>query len=238
MYCSNCGQENPPDARYCARCGTALAPPLMPGVIYSYSNGWKYLWKHFLELFLILIINWAISAVGGFITSFVFLQIPFSIFVGFPLNYGVSYAYLRAARNENLQVGDMFTGFKTYWTAIGSSLLAAIIVFIGFILLIVPGIYFACKLAFVPYLVVDRRLGVMKAIDESWRMTGGHGWKIFLIGLLAIPIFIAGLLCLGVGVIISGMWVNMALASLYYAVSTSGATPRPSTLTAPPQTAA
>jgi len=94
-----------------------------------------------------------------------------------------------------------------------------LIVLGGLILLIVPGIIFACKLAFVPYLVVDRKLGATDAISTSWRLTNGHAMEVFLIGLLAVPIVIAGLICLIVGVIISAMWIEMAMASLYYAVS-------------------
>jgi len=240
MFCPNCGQNNPPEARFCLKCGATLPAKvtLVPGVGSSYGNGWNQIWKHFWELFLILIINWVISGVGGFVCSLIFLQIPFSVFVGFPLNYGVSYAYLRAARDEKLEVAHMFAGFKNYWNAVGAGLLVTIIVVVGFILLIVPGIYLACKLAFTPYLVVDRKMGVTNAIGESWRMTGGHGWKVFLIGLLGIPIVIAGLICLLVGVIISYMWISMALASLYHAVSTSGAAPGLSSPTAPPPTAA
>ena len=54
-------------------------------------------------------------------------------------------------------------------------------------------------------------------------MTGGHVWTVFFIGLLAIPIGIAGLICFGVGVIISIMWITLALASLYHAVAMSEA---------------
>jgi hypothetical protein len=60
---------------------------------------------------------------------------------------------------------------------------------------------------------------VLQAVRTSWRMTSGYSWKVFLIGLLGIPIVIAGLLCLGVGVIISSLWIQAAFASLYYAVS-------------------
>ena len=115
----------------------------------------------------------------------------------------------------------MFEAFNNYWNAVLASLLVSIIIGIGLILLIVPGIIFACKLAFTPYLVVDRKMAVIEAIQESWRMTGGHAWKIFLIGLLAIPILIAGLICFGVGVIISIMWITLAFASLYHAVAMS-----------------
>jgi hypothetical protein len=62
---------------------------------------------------------------------------------------------------------------------------------------------------------------VIEAIKESWRMTGGHAWTVFFIGLLAIPIGMAGLICFGVGVIISIMWVTITFASLYHAVSMS-----------------
>jgi uncharacterized membrane protein len=114
----------------------------------------------------------------------------------------------------------MFAAFKNYWNAVWSFLLVFVIVFVGFILLIVPGIIFACKLAFVPYLVVDRKMSVMKAIDESWHMTNGYAGKVFLLCLLGIPIVIAGFICLVVGVIISVMWIQTAMASLYHAVST------------------
>jgi hypothetical protein len=53
---------------------------------------------------------------------------------------------------------------------------------------------------------------------ESWQMTDGHAFDVFLIGLLGIPIVIAGLICFGVGVIISYMWIYMATASLYHAI--------------------
>jgi uncharacterized membrane protein len=67
--------------------------------------------------------------------------------------------------------------------------------------------------------VVDKKMSVGKAIDTSWRLTNGYAWKVFLIYLLWIPIVIAGVICLIVGVIISYMWVYMALASLYHAIS-------------------
>jgi uncharacterized membrane protein len=215
---------------------SAVPVALKPGVISSYGNGWKQLWKHFLELFLIFIIYIIIGGVGGFICNLLFFLQPFfTVLVNFPLSYGVSYAYLRAARGDEVEIHDMFAAFQNYWNAVFSFLLVGVIVFIGFILLIVPGIIFACKLAFTPYLVVDKKMGGIEAIKESWRMTGGHAGEVFLIGLLGIPIFIAGLICLGVGAIISVMWISMALSSLYYAVSTAGSVTGQITQPIPPR---
>jgi len=144
------------------------------------------------------------------------------VFVVNPVGYGVAYASLKAARGEKPEVADMFEGFKNYLNVVAASLLTAVIIAVGFILLIVPGIIFACKLAFVPYLVLDKKLNATEAIRESWNMTNGRAGTIFLIGLLAIPIFIAGFICFGVGAIISAMWVSLAFASYYHLVSDSG----------------
>ncbi len=234
MKCKKCGQENPPEAGFCSQCGAPLAAvTLEPGVESTYSHGWRQLWKNFLELFLILIITFVISlpfnivqwvTSSGFIFGFEFL---YGIFIAGPIGYGMSFAYLKAARAEKVEVADMFAAFKNYWNAVLASLLTGIIIFIGFVVFIIPGIFFACKLVFTPYLVVDRKMEVIEAIKTSWSMTDGHGWTVFFIGLLAIPIFIVGLICLGVGVIISGMWVSMAFATLYHAVSISGTVPQP-----------
>ena len=69
-----------------------------------------------------------------------------------------------------------------------------------------------------PYLVVDEEMDVMDALRVSWDMTRGYGMQIFLMGLLAIPVVILGLVCLFVGVIVSVMWISAAFAVMYHAV--------------------
>lgn len=229
MLCKNCGHDNPLEARFCATCGTPLVPLWLPGVVSSYKNAWRQLWKNILELFLILIISWVIGLPAGAgrfggagAVLLGILALPYGILIVGPIGQGVAFAYLKAARGDELQVKDIFEVFHNYWNAVLASLLVGAIVSVGFALLIVPGIVFACKLAFTPHLVVDRKMAVIAAVKESWRMTGGHAWKVFLIGLLAIPICIAGVICFGVGIIVAIMWVGLALASLYHAVSRLG----------------
>lgn len=64
----------------------------------------------------------------------------------------------------------------------------------------------------------------IEAVKESWRMTTGHALTVFLIGLVAIPIAIAGLIVLGVGIIPAIMWIELAFASLYHAVASKAKT--------------
>ena len=206
---------------------TASPVILKPGVGSAYSHAWGRLWKCFLELLLIFVVYAVISAVFSIFSGMAdnnpvisIIGVFYGLLVTNPLGYGMNYANLKAAREESVAIKDLFVTFReNYWNAVLANLLVGVIVAVGFVLVIVPGIIFACKLMFVPYLVVDRKMEVIQAIKESWRMTNGHAWKIFLMGLLAIPIFIAGAICLGVGVIISIMWIILAFASLYHAVS-------------------
>jgi len=224
MLCTQCGYENLPEARFCGKCGTALATLWVPGIGSSYKNGWRQLWKHFPVLLLIGIVYVLISSASS-VFSVVgtgrlgFLAWAYGILLINPIGYGVAFTYLKAARDNSIEVKDMFVVFRNYWNIILASLLIYIVVAIGILLLIIPGIIFACKLAFTPYLVVDRKITAVEAIKESWRMTDGHAWKVFIIGLLALPISIAGLICFGVGIIVAIMWVNLSFAALYHAVS-------------------
>ena len=200
----------------------------------SYRYGWKQFIKYFLELFLISIIVILVQAPFGGLGAFgngfgptvlflmFFLQmfvLAYAILLVAPIDYGASYAFLKGMRNEKVEIKDMFIGFEHYLNVVLANILVGFLVGIGMFFLIVPGIIVACRLAFVRYLVIDRQLDPVEAIKASWRMTKGHGWTIFLMGLLAIPIVIAGLACLVVGVIFAAMWIRCAFASIYYSVS-------------------
>jgi uncharacterized membrane protein len=203
-----------------------------PTVGESFNHGWKTIWKYFLELFLIglllFIISIPINALSfllrdgnlGFgLLIFIVFTVGYGILILGPLEYGMYYAYLKAARGEGLKVSDMFTAFKdNYVNVMLAALLTNIIIGIGIVMLIIPGIFFACKLAFVPYLVIDKKLDAVKAVQTSWQMTEGYAMNIFAMGLLSIFIAIGGLIAFLVGVIIAAMWIYASFASIYYSV--------------------
>lgn len=213
---------------------TKINPPTFsPTVGGSYGYGWKMLMKHFVDLLLVTIIVIVINIpfhlfrssyeIGGIgfpiVVFFGFFALVYEIFIVAPIEYGADWMFLKAMRNEKFEIKDMFSSFEIYLKVILANILVAVIVIMGIIALLIPGIIFACKLAFVPYLVMDRKLDAGEAIKESWRMTKGHAWTIFFIGVLAFFIIIAGLVCCIVGVVPAAMWVSSAFASLYYAVS-------------------
>jgi uncharacterized membrane protein len=195
-----------------------------------YSFGWGRMKKSFLDLFLIIIIVAAVYVPLGMIESLDGNDTPggallkifsfgYLILLLFPIDFGASWVFLKGVRGEKIDVQDMFSVFENYLNVVLAGLLAGAIIGLGMMLLIVPGIIFACRLAFVRYLVMDRKMEPVEAVRESWRMTREHANQIFWTGCLAFGVFIAGLFCFGVGVIVAWMWVRCAFASMYYAVS-------------------
>jgi len=88
-------------------------------------------------------------------------------------------------------------------------------VIMGIIMLLIPGIIIGCRLAFVTYLVMDKKLDPIAAIEESWRLTKGYGWTIFFMGFVSFFIIIFGLIMLIVGIFPAIMWVSSSFAVLY-----------------------
>jgi hypothetical protein len=196
----------------------------------SYSKGWDVMWTTFIELLVVSIVYAFINIPTAtiriepdrfewYLLPVIFLGIAYGIFVSGPIGYSVSWVFLKAVRKEKINIKDMFSVFeRNYWNAVIANLVKGVIIVFGLIMLIVPGIFFACRLAFVQYLVIDQKMDVMDALKTSWEMTRGYGWSIFFIGLLAIPIFIAGLIMLFFGVFISAIWVSCTFAVIYHAV--------------------
>jgi uncharacterized membrane protein len=167
--------------------------------------------------------NWKADGGDWFNMVWVLPIALFSVAYGFLfmpiINYGEKYLFLQAMRGEDADIKYLFEGFKTkYLKIVLANLIVIALAIIGFILLIVPGIIVLCRLAFVPYLVMDKDLEPMQAVEKSWQMTRGHGWKIFWMAIIAFFLYIGGLIVFIVGIIISIMWVHAAFASLYQAV--------------------
>jgi uncharacterized membrane protein len=148
------------------------------------------------------------------------LQGVYQILVAAPLAYGAAYAFLRAARGERPEIGDLFVPFQRNWLqAVLANLIVTVAVVIGFILLVIPGIYLAVKLSCVPFIVIDEGRDAMDAIQESWRRTDGYFWTLLGAGLLGIVIVVVGLILLVIGSIPATMLVYLAFATLYAAIT-------------------
>jgi uncharacterized membrane protein len=197
----------------------------------AFSHGWLTMKKYFIELLVVIfvlilfslpmgIVNSINDRIGFGYSSLTLFSVAYGIIILGPVSYGVNWIFLKAARNEPFKTYDMFMAFQNIWNVVIANILVGVIVGIGFVLLIIPGIIFACRMAFVSYLVMDQKLEPIDAIRKSWEMTSGYSWTIFGMAIMSFFIAIAGLICLGVGIFPAVIWIESAFASLYWAVAT------------------
>jgi uncharacterized membrane protein len=195
----------------------------------SFGQGMQVIGDNFLSLLLVIFVVGLVQGpvqlvritvdVGGFNAAIALFAV-FALFYSFLIvpvfSYGGDILFVHAVRKKNIDFKWLIKGFTSnYLNIILSSLLVFALVFIGIIFLIVPGIIIGCRLAFVSYLVMDRNLDPVAAIEESWRLTKGYGWTIFAMGLVSFFIVIFGLVLLIVGIFPAIMWVSSAFAVLY-----------------------
>jgi uncharacterized membrane protein len=96
-----------------------------------------------------------------------------------------------------------------------TAIIVGIIVIVGLMLLIIPGIIFAVRLQFAPYLVVDRSAGPLTAIRGSWAMTKGSAGKLIIFDFVIGLITALGVLVLGVGLLVAAPVTMLATARVY-----------------------
>jgi uncharacterized membrane protein len=94
-------------------------------------------------------------------------------------------------------------------------LLYILIVIGGFILLIIPGIYWGIKYRFAPYLVVDKGLAPVEALKQSAKITDGAMLSLLGFSVLMGLIILAGITALFVGVFLAYPLVWIAEVFIY-----------------------
>jgi len=132
--------------------------------------------------------------------------------IGAFLQIGVIKMCLDLYDGKQIEYNQLFSGGKYFLNYLLASILVGMIVFLGFLLLLVPGIIWAIKYQFVTYLVIDKNMPIGEAMKKSAEMTKGIKWGLFGVGLGFLGVIILGAICLGVGLIwaIPVTWLGAA----------------------------
>jgi uncharacterized membrane protein len=161
----------------------------------------------------------ALGSLGILAAFFVLIGMLYALLVAPVFEYGGDMMFLQAARKIKPDFEYLVKGFmENYLSIVLANLLVIALVVLGFFALIIPGIIVSCRLMFVSYIVMDKKVDAIEAVEMSWKMTRGHGWKIFFMGFVSIFIFIFGLLMLIVGIIPAFIWISSSFAALYESV--------------------
>ena len=151
------------------------------------------------------------SVVG--ILSIVFQLIV--TFVSLPMGIAVLIMAMRHAHQKSVSAGEVFRHFGSTLTLAWCYILQIIMITIGLILLVLPGIYLMFAYMFAMPLIVEKKMGAWHALETS-RKAVTHVWFRFF-GLLWLLMLIntLGLLTLGIAWIWTIPWSVLAMAMVY-----------------------
>ncbi len=105
----------------------------------------------------------------------------------------------------------------TYFVA---NLIMCVIVVIGTILLIIPGIYLALRLQFFIAFIVEEDAGITDSLKRSWEITRGQEIQLFLLVLAMIGFAILGLIVFGVGIFVAFPLIYMMYGYVFRKLNT------------------
>jgi hypothetical protein len=160
-----------------------------------------------------------LGTLGIFAVFFGFVAMLYAFLIAPVFEYGGNMIFVQSVRKIKPDFEYLVKGFmENYLHIILANLLVFALVVMGFFLLIIPGIIIGCRLAFVSYIIMDKKLDPIEAVELSWKLTRGHGWKIFFMFFVSIFIVIFGLLMLIVGVFPAIAWIGSSFAALYESV--------------------
>jgi uncharacterized membrane protein len=96
--------------------------------------------------------------------------------------------------------GQASTKILTFFAA---TVIYTVIVAIGLILLILPGIYLIVRLHYYAAAIVDEDAGIIDSLKRSWQITKGQELPVFVIFLITLALSFLGTVALMVGIFVA-----------------------------------
>ena len=137
------------------------------------------------------------------------------------LELGMTNVTLKLRDKGKAEFADVFNIFDRVPFFIVSVFFVLVLVGVGLIFLIIPGIYVAIRLQFVGFRILEGD-NPIEALQNSWAITRGHVLELLMFDLLLFGIILAGIIALLVGVLVAVPVAGLALADMYRFLKPSG----------------
>lgn len=136
------------------------------------------------------------SALGAAVVS---LTTVLSLLLAIVISIGQIRIFLSHEDKKKLQYADLIKDYKLWLRFLGAMVLYFLVVVAGILLFIIPGIIWGLRFKFVPWLIVDKKIGAIEAFRASAKITNGNMWSVFLMVALLKTISIIGFFALLIG---------------------------------------
>ena len=142
------------------------------------------------------------------------------IFLTFAINIvGIKIA-LKFCDNDEREITQVISFTPSLFLKFaGGYILYSLLVALGFILLILPGVFWMVKYQYVIYFLADKDMEIGEAFKNSAETTNGAKWELFAFLILLSLINLAGVICLLVGLLVTIPVTMVAMAFVYRKLS-------------------
>ena len=153
----------------------------------------------------ILIIALGISLAAGVVFGILFSKMDADILdsllgiLMMPLGIGTTAFFVSLIENTNFEAKDLFKYYHDFVKVICVTILMGLIVMLGYICFIIPGIILTLSYSLVPIILIKKpELGIVETLKYSREKMQGHKLDAFVLGLSFIGWAILGALTFGI----------------------------------------
>ena len=163
------------------------------------------------------VITIMITILGGYLINEDWGGNLLSLFVTPPIGVGLALFFLNIHSGNKLEIRTIFNPFKEVWlNSVLAYFMMIVIIIIGSILFIIPGIIAFLMFSQVFYIIAeDNKIDPYNALVKSKKMMEGNKWKLFKIMLIILLLAIVCILTLGIGFIWLAPYQNAVYAKFY-----------------------
>ena len=163
------------------------------------------------------VITIMITILGGYLINEDWGGNLLSLFVTPPIGVGLALFFLNIHSGNKLEIRTIFNPFKEVWlNSVLAYFMMIVIIIIGSILFIIPGIIAWLMFSQVLYIIAeDNKIDPYNALVKSKKMMEGNKWKLFKIMLIILLLAIVCILTLGIGFIWLAPYQNAVYAKFY-----------------------
>lgn len=160
------------------------------------GNIWN-IWKGLIPAILVVVsINFMLTFVDMETTLGKIIDFIGTILI-MPINIGIFAYLIKYVREDKLDNNILFCYYDNMWKIVLTQIIMGIVISLGLICFIIPGIYFGLSYLLVPYLIVEKpELSVVETLRLSRKMMKDRIFDALVLGfsflgwaLLAIPTF-------------------------------------------------
>ncbi|HKM30328.1 MAG TPA: DUF975 family protein [Bacilli bacterium] len=229
MFCKNCGKEINDKAKFCQFCGDQPE-----GTKNEYDDELRKF--HYVKrdydrkalkqeakdvlkidnnLLMMIVVILLVGLIGGAVSAtFV------GVLIVFLLEASMFWVTKNLLINKKVDLNLLYkplNNFEYGLRIIGASLIVSVIVGLGMILLVVPGIIFGLMYSqTVRIMADDKNIGIAEAMTKSKNMMAGHKWQLFVFYLSFIGHFLLMLITFGLWGLYLGPFYNTASTNYYF----------------------